>query len=250
MTTNNEEDMICRYCNKNVDSYTGYEGMSMMFDDFYGYNESLRVCRCKGIDPLNKDPTARKNWVVYGAKGHVVDVNPYTDSMMTRSAEFSEDRTYRYKLGRIWEPTQNKILFIMLNPSTADADDDDKTIKKLLEITKKWGLANNYGGFYVGNLYPYCSPRPLDLRDHQIPDEIHAKNIKSIEEMAAESSTIVFAWGTKGPNERQMPPEWLRKIAGRHAWCINKSIKGVPMHPNQWGSNVMPIPDEPTLFRY
>ena len=242
--------MICRYCNRNVVSYTDRAWMSMTFDDCYGYNETLRVCGCKGIDPLNKDPTARKNWVVYGAKGDVVNVNPYTDFMMTRSAEFSEDQTYRYKLGRIWEPTKNKILFIMLNPSTEDAEDDDKTIKKLLEITKKWGWANNYGGFYVGNLYPYCSSRPSDLRDIQIPDEIHAKNIKSIEEMASESSIVVYAWGTKGPNERQMPPVWLRNIADPHAYCINISMRGVPMHPNQWGPNVRPIPEQPTLFRY
>jgi len=203
-----------------------------------------------GIDPLNTDPNAKRNWVVYGSDGGIVDVNPYSKSMIQRSAEFSEDGEYRFKLSRIWEPSGLKILFIMLNPSTANAAVDDRAIKELTRITSKvWTSHTKYGGFYVGNLYPYCSSKPSDLRDIQIPDEIHAKNIKSIEEMAAECSIVVYAWGTKGPNERQMPPEWLKKIVGKTVCCINVSVKGVPMHPNQWGENVKPIPDEPILFR-
>jgi hypothetical protein len=138
----------------------------------------------------------------------------------------------------------DKILFIMINPSTADTKEDDKTIKLLLEITKKW---ENYGGFYVGNLYPYISSKPADLKMIQIPDEIHSKNRKSIEEMASECSLIVYAWGTMGPDEKQKEPGWLRNIIDNEVHCLGISVKGVPKHPKQWGSNL--IPPVPMIYR-
>lgn len=164
---------------------------------------------------------------------------------MEKSAEISEDEKYRYKLSRIWDPTMNKILFIMINPSTASATSDDMTIKKMVKMIKPW----KYGGFYVGNLYPYRSSDPSVLKNLQIPEEIQITNMKSIEEMASECSLIVYAWGTKGPDKRQREPEWLRAIMNRDVYCIGTSVKGVPKHPNQRGEYVALISNEPILFR-
>lgn len=245
--------MECRYCKKDVTSYTEQPNITVTFnneDDDRIYNnieykgKTLRVCACKGIDPLNRSD-AKKGWVVYNNYGQVCGVNPYTNDMMQRGADISEG--YRYKLHRIWESTKNKILFIMINPSTGDAAEDDKTIKILLKITKKW----DYGGFYVGNLYPHISAKPSELKNTYIPDEIHMKNRKSIEEMASECSLIVYAWGTKGPDERQKEPEWLRNIIGnRDVHCIYtpNPKNGVPKHPNQWGPTAEPIPNIPIPF--
>ena len=99
MSTTNDADIICRYCKKNVESYRNREWVITTFDNAHGYNDTLRICGCMGIDPLNTDPNAKRNWVVYGSDGGIADVNPYSKSMIQRSAEFSEDRTYRYKLG-------------------------------------------------------------------------------------------------------------------------------------------------------
>lgn len=220
--------MECRYCNKDVTSYDrGNITVSFNQDCKWGYNgKTLRVCECKGIDPLNKD--GKRDWVVYNNWGDVCDVNPYSETMMQRTAEVSGE--YRYKLSRIWEPTKDKILFIMINPSTANANEDDRTIKLLLETTKKW---ETYGGFYVGNLYPHITPRPAELKTLAYPEDIRMKNETSIQEMASECSLIVYAWGTKGPDEKQKEPEWLRKIMNRDVHCLGISVKGVPKHPNQ-----------------
>ena len=238
--------MECRYCNKDVTSYTEQRRITVTFNENckWGYNGmTLRVCACKGIDPLNRDG-AKKEWVVYDNRGYVCDVNPYTPSMMKRYAEVSGE--YRYKLSRIWEPTKNKILFIMINPSTANATEDDRTIKALLEITKKWP---GYGGFYVGNLYPHITSRPAELRNMPYPDDIRAINEKSIEEMASECSIVIYAWGTKGPDERQKEPEWLRKIMNRDVCIIGLSVKGVPKHPLQRSQYKHLIQEEPVLYR-
>ena len=236
------DTLLCRYCNKNVESYARGK-IRVSFDTMHGYEgQTLRVCACKGIDPFNT--SGKRAWVVYNPRGDVCDVNPYSVSMMQRSAEVSG--AYRYKLSRIWEPTKNKILFIMINPSTANATDDDRTIKALLEITKKW---NGYGGFYVGNLYPHITPRPAELRTMAYPDDIRAINERSIEEMASDSSIIIYAWGTKGPDERQKEPEWLRKIMNRDVCVIGLSVKGVPKHPLQRSQYKYLIQEEPVLYR-
>jgi hypothetical protein len=240
----NNNGMECRYCNKNVESYDRPK-ISVTFNDMRGYEgQTLRVCACKGIDPFNT--SGKRDWVVYNERGNVSDVNPYSETMLTKSADISEDGTYRYKLSRIWEPTKDKILFIMINPSTANANEDDRTIKALLEITKKW---RGYGGFYVGNLYPHITPRPADLRCIAFPPDIRLKNEKSIEEMASECSIVIYAWGTKGPDEKQREPEWLRKIMDRDVCCIGLSVKGVPKHPNQRAPYKHLISEEPVLYR-
>ena len=70
---------------------------------------------------------------------------------MIRSAILSKNRKHRYLLSRIWNQKNKKILFIMLNPSSADENIDDPTTKKVISYSKKWG----YGGLHICNLYTY-----------------------------------------------------------------------------------------------
>jgi hypothetical protein len=78
---------------------------------------------------------------------------------MKKDAKLSDDKLYRYQLSRIWDETKPKVLFIMLNPSTADADVDDPTIRRVINFAKSW----NYGGVYVVNLYAFRSTDPKGL---------------------------------------------------------------------------------------
>ena len=77
---------------------------------------------------------------------------------MNRSAVISKNKKYRYELSRIWSESP-KITFIMLNPSVGNETCDDKTIKRLIFFTKKFG----YGGFYVGNIFPNINTKVNDL---------------------------------------------------------------------------------------
>lgn len=45
------------------------------------------------------------------------------------SANIGEDGRYRYELSRTWDDALPSIAFILLNPSTADADIDDRTVE-------------------------------------------------------------------------------------------------------------------------
>lgn len=68
-------------------------------------------------------------------------------------AKFSTDKKYRYALWRIWDKTKPLAMFVGFNPSVADDKEDDQTIKRIISISKH----NNYGGFYIVNLYAIVS---------------------------------------------------------------------------------------------
>lgn len=72
---------------------------------------------------------------------------------MISKANISACDRYSYSLERVWDKGgyKNLCLFIMLNPSTADAHIDDPTIRRCIGFAKSWG----YGGILVGNLYAF-----------------------------------------------------------------------------------------------
>lgn len=78
---------------------------------------------------------------------------------MNKSAEISGCGTYRYWLQRCWDAALPVLVFIMLNPSTADADQDDPTIRKCIGFAKR----NGFGSIEVVNLYAYRATKPADL---------------------------------------------------------------------------------------
>ena len=135
---------------------------------------------------------------------------------------------YRYQLSRIWDEAKPKILFIMLNPSTADAIKDDPTIRRIVRFSKSWG----YGGLYVGNLYAFSSTDPKGLK--HTDDPIGPHNISHIKALLGLSERVIYAWGN---NEKE--PDWLRDLVGS-PYCIDISKKGVPKHPLYLKSDLQP----------
>ncbi len=119
---------------------------------------------------------------------------------MEYSAIISNCNKYRYKLTRTWNEDKGKVLFIMLNPSTADEKTDDLTTRRCINFAKKWG----YGGIMIGNIYPFRAKRPKDLRkwlkayDGERP-EAYEHNIPHIGAMADEADITVCAWGCNHP---------------------------------------------------
>ncbi len=138
---------------------------------------------------------------------------------MMKSAVVSEDNNYRYQLSRIWDESKPAVLFVMLNPSTADAFIDDPTIRRCINFARYWG----YGGLYVGNLYAYRSTDPKALK--HIDNPVGDDNIAHIQSLVTLVDKVIYAWGNN-----QKEPEWLRSII-ETPYCIELSNKGVPKHP-------------------
>ncbi|QOI90238.1 hypothetical protein QKU58_gp093 [Pyramimonas orientalis virus] len=138
---------------------------------------------------------------------------------MQKSAVISLDNLYRYQLSRIWDTTKPYIMFVMLNPSTADADVDDPTIRRVVNFCIAWG----YGGVYVTNLYAFRSTDPKRLKD--IVDPCGPENIQNIQNLINLVDKVVYAWGNT-----KKEPEWLKKIVNI-PYCIDVSKKNIPKHP-------------------
>ena len=79
---------------------------------------------------------------------------------MIRQAVLDPTGRYRYFLARDWG-NGPRVAFVMLNPSTADAEKDDATIRRCVGFAKLWGFAS----LGVVNLYGFrcTSPSRLDL---------------------------------------------------------------------------------------
>ena len=138
-------------------------------------------------------------------------------------AEFSACGRYRYKLWRVWDAAQPPVMFIMLNPSTADAKQNDPTIRRCIGFARDWG----YGGVRVGNLYAWRTPYPSALR--YAPDPIGKGNDTALHELAEGAALVVAAWGVHGAwlaRAQAFRREFTRPL---HALGITKS--GEPAHP-------------------
>jgi hypothetical protein len=81
------------------------------------------------------------------------------------SAVLSDCGTYRYELHRSWDPAGSLCAWVMLNPSMADADLDDPTIRRCRSFSRSW----DYGGIVVVNLYALRATDPEQLRRHPDP---------------------------------------------------------------------------------
>ena len=147
---------------------------------------------------------------------------------MKKSAIISDCNKYRYELHREWDKDKKKVLFIMLNPSTADADNNDLTTIRCINFAKKWG----YGGIMIGNIYPFRAKRPKDLRkwlNEFICGDGHGAtktNEVHVKEMAEQTDLVVCAWGG---NHKGMP-EMLEYTSDLH--YLELCDDGItPKHP-------------------
>lgn len=137
-------------------------------------------------------------------------------------AHFSDCRTWRYQLWRIWDPSKRSILFIGLNPSTADETQDDPTIRKCIGFAKRWG----YGSYLMCNLYGFRSTDPRGLKT--IADPIGPGNDEGIKEFIKAAATVVVAWGChKGIKDRA--DAVLKLIPDPQ--CLRVTDGGYPGHP-------------------
>ncbi len=143
---------------------------------------------------------------------------------MTGGAVFSACGLYRYRLERHFETGDGKVLWVMLNPSTADAHRDDNTIRRVKSFSQAWGFRIAL----VGNVYAFRSTNPRGLRTAD--DPTGPDNVKHLQEMASEASLIVAAWGQ---HVLEADAEPVRGLLSRYGnvWCLGVGRGGKPKHP-------------------
>ncbi len=102
-------------------------------------------------------------------------------------AVMDHTRQYRFLLWRFWDE-RPRIHFNGLNPSTANENENDPTVKRWIQFAQAWG----YGGFYATNIYPFITPHPEEL---VTPDCFHKANYPAIWMAAGLSAISVPCWG-------------------------------------------------------
>lgn len=151
---------------------------------------------------------------------------------VTKSAEISECGQYRYSLSRVWDASKPTVLFVMLNPSTADAENDDPTIRRCIDFAKRWG----YGGLAVGNLFALRATKPADMKKSKAP--VGAKNNETLLRLAGESALIVAAWGKDG---KHLGRDLTVRLLLPNLHYLKLTNEGQPYHPLYLPATLEPI---------
>jgi hypothetical protein len=152
-------------------------------------------------------------------------------------ALLSECGCYRYTLTRRWDRTRPTLVFVMLNPSTADGETDDATIRRCVGFAKREG----YGGIIVVNLFAYRATNPAML--WYTADPIGASNDRTITRVALEHKDLVCAWGIHAPLPRvNYVVNYLKELPGVKLRCLGLTKAGTPKHPVRLASDVPLVP--------
>lgn len=145
---------------------------------------------------------------------------------MTKSAIVSECGRYRYRLGRVWDDSLPCCCWVMLNPSTADADVDDPTVRRCVGFAERMGC----GSIDVRNLFALRSSKPTVLIGNPSAvgpdnDELHLRTLPR-------DGLIVCGWGAMQvaiPRARRfvkMAAEEMLPLS-----CLGRTAAGAPRHP-------------------
>lgn len=154
---------------------------------------------------------------------------------MKNSAHLSKCRQYRYALWRGWDETKPQIMFIGLNPSTADETSDDATLIRCIRFARAWG----YGSVCMANLFAYRATLPATMM--KAPDPVGKQNNRWLKRLSSESALVVAAWGNGGTFQNRSAA--VRKlIPTLHYLKLNRS--GEPAHPLYLKHNLQPLPLE------
>jgi len=144
-----------------------------------------------------------------------------------RNALFDQTKKYRYLLTRKWADGNEKITWIMLNPSTADAFKDDPTIRRCIGFSQKWGASN----LDIVNLFAYRSTDPRKL--YKIDDPIGAKNDEIILNSTKNAKKIIIAWGNHGilyDRDKYVLSNLLKEYSNK-IYILKRLKSGQPGHP-------------------
>lgn len=188
-------------------------------------------------------------------------------------ARFSLDRKRRFRLARSLVPGAMlavnadhtvtftmggadlvRVVFLMINPSVADAFKPDRTVAKCIEFAKRWGAHITE----VVNLFALISPYPTDLdaaykaapeleRRAAVGMDIDAN--REILSACVGAKRVIAAWGNNGTR-------WGRDIEIMHMmqrWnvpleCLGLTGEEHPLHPLARGKMFIPLDREPMLF--
>jgi len=141
---------------------------------------------------------------------------------MKRRAKISKCTRYRYALWREWDAGKPQVLFVMLNPSTADHRLDDATIKTCIRFAKR----RRFGRLAVVNLFAFRTREPEKLKCAKAP--IGRENARWIRRLSTQADLVVAAWGNDGSFRKRDKRVAAMLVEPK---CFGLTNRGAPRHP-------------------
>jgi hypothetical protein len=150
-------------------------------------------------------------------------LKPQQMPKINMGARFDATGAYRYTLWRSWDLERPRLVFVMLNPSTADAEVNDPTIRRCLGFAQAWG----YGALEVVNLFALKTPQPsqLSLAADPVGAECDAAIVQAVEQ----ADCTVIAWGNWGGLYGR--DQAVLELLDRPIYCLGQNQSGQPRHP-------------------
>ena len=165
------------------------------------------------------------------------------DDVQRSTARFDPARRYRYTLLRVWDAALPRLCCCMLNPSTADIDQDDPTVARCGRFARAWGC----GSLEVVNIFALRATDPRKL--YKAADPIGPENDAAILAAARRADIFLAAWGNHGAlldrGQRVLTRLLARDIAPH---CLAITKQGQPKHPLYTRSNSRPMPLHPSAL--
>ena len=145
------------------------------------------------------------------------------DLLESSGAVLSPCGRYRYRLSRSWG-RRLPVVFIMLNPSTADAHEDDPTIRRCIGFARRW----NCGGLIVVNLFAYRATSPKDL--FAAADPVGLDNLKHVLQAVHDGGQFpICAWGAQDMKVIRCLRQFMTPCPD--LMCLGTTKGGHPRHP-------------------
>jgi len=163
-------------------------------------------------------------------------IRRHTGEAAISTAVYSDCELYRYSLSRIWGEGA-RIMFVMLNPSTADEQRNDPTVERCERRARNLG----YGGFRITNIFAWRATDPRDMR--RAADPIGPDNDAVLTEGAVWADRIIAAWGVHGAHlGRGGAVARLLADGTTPLFHLGLSKAGHPRHPLYLPYHQEPVP--------
>lgn len=149
---------------------------------------------------------------------------------------WSPCKQYRYTLWRLFSPVAlplRYVLWVMLNPSTADESEDDPTIRRCIAFTESWG----YDALCVCNLFAFRATHPADMI--HADDPVGDDNDYWLAKLSTDAALVVAAWGEHGTFQNR---ERAVRLILPDLYCLSLNKGGQPGHPLYLSGKLKPLP--------
>lgn len=154
-----------------------------------------------------------------------------SDLLLSRSAVISKCGLYRWRLDRDTGIGGLVALLLGVNPSIADANIDDHTIRKDLGFARRLGWSH----IIKGNLFAYRATDIAALRSLDLHTAVGPENDAYLIEMMKEADVVVAAWGPTAKLPSHLRQRWRRVVSMAEHYkvdlqCFGTALDGQPRH--------------------